>query len=58
MASSTPLPYYLVYCPAVMVASCYKTVKGLGYHDHDANQLHKHKERDAEKSEKEKKVVR
>ncbi len=58
MASSTPLAYYLIYCPTVVVASCYKTVKGLRHHDHDANHLLKHQELNVEKSEKGKKVVR
>jgi hypothetical protein len=60
MASSTSLNYYLVYCPAVMLASCYVSVKELGHH-HDANadgkKLHK-KERNGKRIEKEKDVVR
>jgi len=48
---STSLPYYMVYCPVVMVASCFKTVKGLGHHDRTANHLHK-KERGVEKGKK------
>jgi hypothetical protein len=49
---STSLPYYMVYCPVVMVASCYKTVKGLGHHDQNANHLHKNKERKLDKGKK------
>lgn len=45
MTNSTPLPYYVVYCPIVMLASCYKSVKGMAHHDHEkdheANHLHK-----------------
>jgi hypothetical protein len=37
MAGSTSLGYYLVYCPGVMLASCYKSIKGMGHHHHDAN---------------------
>jgi len=36
MAGSTSLGYYLVYCPSVMLASFYKSIKGMGHH-HDAN---------------------
>ena len=60
MASSTSLNYYLVYCPTVMLASCFKSVKEHGHH-HDANangkKLHK-KERDAKRTEKVKDVMR
>ena len=56
MASSTSLGYYLVYCPTVMLASCYKSVKGIGQHDANAKHLHK-KEREGKKVRKEITVV-
>jgi hypothetical protein len=45
MTSTTSLGYYLVYCPAVMLASGYKAVKGLGHHDANPNAKRLHKEK-------------
>jgi hypothetical protein len=45
MSGSTPLGYYLVYCPTVVLASCYKSLRGLGHNHDEAKRLHKEKER-------------
>jgi len=40
---STSLSYFLIYCPVIMLSSCYKSLKEMGHHDANAKHLHKEK---------------